>query len=106
MLDLGDCVPGVLAVARRAQVMAEQVRAGAAMVRAADDDAWRGSAARAARATQHDVAARLDRCAEGFEEVAAAAVAHARTAGRRVEELEELARRARDLLADAAVALT
>jgi len=101
-LDLGDGVPGVLAVARRAHVLAERVRVAARLVRAAADGdaAWQGPAAVAARSAQVDVAARLDRCAAQLDDVAAAAMTHARTAGDRADELEALARRAMDLLTD------
>jgi hypothetical protein len=99
---LEGAAPAVLGVARRAQALAEQVRAGAAVLRRADHGQWTGSAATAAGAAQATVAARLDRCAAQLDDVARVAVAHAHTAEQRADELEELARQARSLLDDVA----
>ena len=96
--ELGGCGPAVMAVAARARVLADRLRAASATVVPVDDEGWRGPAATAAAALQHDLAARLRHCAAHLDDVAEAAVAHARAAGDRAEELEALARRARELV--------
>jgi len=98
--ELADCVPMVLAVARQAEALAQRVRAGAVVVSAAEDAGWRGPAAGSAVAAQEDVARRMLRCAAQLDDVAGIAVAHAHAAAGRVEQLEELARRAGELLDD------
>ena len=94
-----DGVCGQLHVlASRAAALAEEVRARSAQVRAHIRTGWTGPAADAWSEAAVAVAARIDRCAEGLDDLVAALRGHARGAQRRLDEVADLFAAARRAL--------
>ena len=86
-----DGVPGELHVlAARAAALADEVRTRAGEVRRHVRTGWTGPAAEAYAGAATAEAVRLERCADGLDDLVAALRGHARGADRRLEEVAEL----------------
>ena len=98
LTGLADGVAAVAGLAQDAMRISTEVRRQAAAVRRASRTEWHSSAADAFEREALAAAARLERCAELFGDLAVDLTHHARTAHHRAEELADLARRAREAI--------
>ena len=98
LTGLADGVAAVAGLAQDAMRISTEVRRQAAVVRRASRTEWSSRAADAFESDALAEAARLDRCAELFGDLASDLARHAQTAHHRAEELAELARRAREAI--------
>lgn len=98
LAGLVDGVAAVSGLARDAMRISTEVQHQATVVRRASRTEWHSGAADAFEHDALGVAARLDRCAQLFSELAGDLAQHAQTAHHRAEEVAALARRARDAI--------